>query len=344
MKEYNGMYLGIVVQNNDPEYRGRVKVYVPHIQANVYKNWYSEVSDKKFKFPGKNIQSDLEKILPELKTILPWAENAMPAVGASGTGRYNAHDSMATISDSNRSETLEPEKHQTDVEKKYRLNEEHIGESPGKVYENHKTWVSDAFTNVTDPDWMDEDNDIDSEGSWPFEDLNPGERLNGVNRPNKFAWNYRPNTYSNCAKGNFSIPNVGSHVWIFFQGGDPMYPVTFGVSYGKEDWRGIYESSDSHGGDYPGTYENMSKNERSVYDNNTETYRNKYVINQKGGALEFVNTDNREILKMTHYSGSFLEFNNQTNILFSTQNLQKLTQEDEYDTVKGFRTLTQSVI
>ena len=36
MKEYLGMYLGLVVQNNDPEYRGRVKVYVPHIQANVY--------------------------------------------------------------------------------------------------------------------------------------------------------------------------------------------------------------------------------------------------------------------------------------------------------------------
>ena len=71
MKQYNGMYLGIVVQNNDPEYRGRVKVYVPHIQANVYENWYNEITDKQFKFVGDNINSDLNKIQPELKTVLP---------------------------------------------------------------------------------------------------------------------------------------------------------------------------------------------------------------------------------------------------------------------------------
>ncbi len=55
MKNYTGMYLGIVIQNNDPEYRGRVKVYVPHIQASVYQNWFKEISDKSFKFIGENI-------------------------------------------------------------------------------------------------------------------------------------------------------------------------------------------------------------------------------------------------------------------------------------------------
>lgn len=332
MKEYNGMYLGIVVQNNDPEYRGRVKVYVPHVQANVYQNWFKEASDKSFKFIGDNIAGDLDRILPELKTVLPWAENAMPAVGTSGSGRYNAHEKVGTISDSNRIETIEQNKHQTDVEKKYKLNDEHIGEKPGKVYENHKTWVHDAFTNVTDPDFV-----VEQDQEYPFEDLPVGERLNGVNRPNKYAWSYRPSTYSNCAKGSFSIPNVGSHVWVFFQDGDALQPVVFGVMHGKEDWRGIYESNDEHGVDYPGTYENISKEEEKIYNNNTETYRNKYVINQKGGTLEFVNTDNREILKMTHYSGSFFEMNNHTNIQFAARNKQTLVQEDEYDTVKGFR-------
>ena len=327
------MYLGIVVQNNDPEYRGRVKVYVPHIQANVYQGWFKEIGDKSFKFPGINVSSDLNKIIPELKTILPWAENAMPAVGAAGSGRYNAYEEIGTISDSNRYETIDPNKHETDIEKKYKLNNEHIGEKPGKVYENHKTWVHDAFTNTTNPDKM---NDGDE---YPFENLPTGERLNGVNRPNKYAWSYRPNTYSNCAKGSFSIPNVGSHVWVFFQGGDPLQPVVFGAMHGREDWRGIYESHEEHGIDYPGTYENISKQEERIYDNNTETYRNKYVINQKGGTLEFVNTDNREILKLTHYSGSFLELNNHTNIQFATKNNQKLVQEDEYDTVKGFRNI-----
>ena len=340
MRVYNGMYLGMVIQNNDPEYRGRVKVYVPHIQANVYQDWFKEAVDRNFRFPGKNIQSDLERILPELKTVLPWAENAMPMIGAAGSGRYNAHDQVATISDSNRNETLNPnEFEQTDIEKKYKLNDEHLGESPGKVYESHNLWVHDAFTNV-------EHNDKQSEGfTWdgmndpaqlPHADLPVGERLNGVNRPNKYAYNYRPNTYSNCAKGSFSIPNVGSHVWVFFQGGDPLQPVVFGVSHGREDWRGIYDCNEEHGSDYPGTYENVSRDEERVYDVNTDTYRNKYVINQKGGSLEFINTDNREVLKMTHYSGSFLEFNNHVNIELASHNTQRLVMEDAYDTVRGF--------
>lgn len=328
MSEYTGMYLGIVVQNNDPEYRGRVKVYVPHVQANVYQNWFSEISDKSFRFMGKNIKSDLEKILPELKTVLPWAENSMPMIGATGSGRYNAHQQLGTVSDSNRNETLQPHKHQTDVQKKYKLNDEHIGESPGKVYESHETVVNDAFTNVSDPD------DPDAE---LFSELTQGDRANGVNRPNKFAYSYKPSTYSNSAKGSFSIPNVGSHVWIFFHGGDHMRPVVFGVMHGEEDWKSIYDCESNHGDDYPGAYENKSKGEEQVYDNNTETYRNKYVINQKGGVLEFVNTDNREILKMTHYSGSFMEFNNHTNIQLAVRNNQRLVQEDDYDTVKGFR-------
>ena len=324
------MYLGIVVQNNDPEFRGRVKVYVPHIQANVYQGWYKEITNKNFKFLGKNIQSDLEKILPELKTVLPWAENSMPMIGATGSGRYNAHDKVGTISDSNRNETLKPNTHvQTEIEKKYKLNPEHIGEKPGKVYESHSTWVNDAFTNTQSPD----------DNSGDFAELETGDRLNGVNRPNKYAYNYQPNTYSNQAKGGFSIPNVGSHVWVFFQWGDPLRPVVFGVSYGQEDWKGIYDCQDEHGMDYPGTFENISRDEERVYDNNTETYRNKYVINQKGGTLEFVNTDNRELLKMTHYSGSFIEFNNHTNIEFATRNTQRLVQEDEYDTVNGFRNM-----
>lgn len=342
MEQYNGMYLGIVVQNNDPEYRGRTKVYVPHVQANVYTNWYKELTNKNFRFMGVNIQSDLEKILPELKTILPWAENSMPLIGATGSGRYNAYDHVGTVSDSNRNETIRPNKHvQTDVEKKYKLNEQHVGESPGKVYESHNTWVADAFTNTEIHDKQDgfEWGDENEPEDLPYNDLPAGERLNGVNRPNVYAHQYKPSTYSNCAKGSFSIPNVGSHVWVFFQGGDALQPVVFGAMHGKEDWRGIYDSKQEHGTDYPGTYENVNENEEPVFDINTETYRNKYVINQKGGTLEFVNTDNREILKMTHYSGSFLEFNNHTNIQFASNNSQRLVQEDYYDTVRGFRNI-----
>ena len=38
-REYLGNYLGIVVQNNDPLKKGRVKVFIPHLSATLYENW-----------------------------------------------------------------------------------------------------------------------------------------------------------------------------------------------------------------------------------------------------------------------------------------------------------------
>ena len=314
IKKYLGNYLGIVVQNNDPDQRGRIKIYVPHISATVYKNWNEVNSDKNYKFIGENIDSDLTKIIGELRQILPWAECAAPLVGGSSSGRYNAHFKRGTISDAARidetEETDEPEG------TKFELNRDGIGEKPGHIYEVNDLRVNDAYGDVSVS--------------------NTGDIQTGVpNQLNKHSYNYTPSTYSNRAKGSFSVPNVGGHVWVFFEGGDPMSPVYFATSFGNEDWKGIYDvEADDHGIDYPGAYENK---EDINYNHNTETYRNKFVINQKGGTLEFVNTDNREILKMTHYSGSFKEFNNHTSIEFASQNDQKLVQADQFLTVRGHR-------
>ena len=313
MKKYHGNYLGIIVQNNDPEQRGRVKIWVPHISANVYENWYQVKEDKEFKFVGQNIKSSLNDIIEPLKEILPWAECALPLVGSGGYGRYNNHGEIGTISDSNRYDTIEPDEDYTKT--KYSLNEDGIGESPGRKYESSDLCLNDAFTSSQDG------------------------VLNGTSRPNKYSYNYRPSTYSNKAKGSFSIPNVGAHVWVFHEDGDIGSPVFFALAHDQNSWGGIYDTDDNeqHGVDYPGAYENVSKNDEPIYDNNTETYRNKYVLNQKGGTLEIVNTDNREILKMTHFSGSFKEFNNHTNTELATKNDQKLVLEDQYLTVNGYK-------
>ena len=58
-QKYNSNYIGIVIQNNDPKGKGRIKVYVPHVSPTVYKRWNELSEDKKFKFLGKNIDSDL---------------------------------------------------------------------------------------------------------------------------------------------------------------------------------------------------------------------------------------------------------------------------------------------
>lgn len=307
-QKFYGNYLGIVIQNNDPEKAGKVKVWIPHISPSVYEKWDNSNEDKKFRFAGKNIDSDLSDIIDDLKNILPWSICAAPLNGSNSSGRYHANDDTATISDSNNKEDL---LYKEDfVKTKYGLNDDGIGEKPARKYEIEDLKISDAFVNA---------------GDIPFE--------NG----NKYGYNYTPTSYSNSAKGSFGVPNVGSHVWVFFDDGDPMRPVYFAVSYGQEDWKSIYENSEENGQDYPGTFENKNASLQEQSDHNTTTYRNKYVINQKGGTLEVVNTDNREILKLTHYSGSFKEFSNYVNTEFAVNNDQKLVQNDQFLTVKGHK-------
>ena len=311
-KKYLGNYVGIVIQNNDPERSGKVKVFIPHITATVYKKWVEEKTDKMFSFLGANIQSVLTNtssldasqkqqvnvILDELKQILPWAHFAAPIVGESTSGRFNNYNNFASISDSNFYSTFSQTTTAVDE----------MAGKPGSLYEKAKYKLNDAFTNAGD----------------------------NINRPNPLAYEYVPSTYSNRAKGSFGIPAVGSHVWVFFREGFPTMPVYFAAVFGTDDWKGIYDSYNNGGIDYPGTFENKS-DAQTEYNNNVETYRNKYVLNQKGGSIEITNTDLKENLKFTHYSGSFKEFNNQANIELATNNDQKLVLNDQYETVRGFK-------
>ena len=307
---YTGIYVGVVVQNNDPEHRGRVKVYVPHVNAAVYEKWYNVKQNKSFRFVGRNIDSDLGDILSDLKNILPWADQASPIGGQSATGRYNAYTDAGSVSDTNTlTNFTSPSGH---VAGKYSLNNDGIGESPARKYETEQMRLNDAFSSA----------DYGNE--------------TGVKRPNKYSYNYRPSSYSNSAKGVFGVPNVGAHVWCFFHEGDPNNPIYFAAAFGQQDWESVFGNTDVDGVDYPGAYENQNNSDAQAQDINIETYRNKFLINQKGGTLEFVNTDNREILKMTHYSGSFKEFNNHTTVELAARNDQKLVLSDQYLTVNGY--------
>ena len=323
--KYYGNYLGIVVQNNDPLKRGRVKVFVPHISPTVYNKWVETGKDKCFKFLGKNVYSDLSDVHDELKKILPWAEIAAPLAGESGSGRFNAHFNVGTISDSsnirqafNSADNCEIDYSKTN---EYSQNLDNIGEKPGFIYDVSYYKLKDAFA---DP------------------------QENNANNVNVFTYNYTPECYSNCAKGAFPVLNVGAHVWVFFNNGDPLKPVIFGTSYGSDDWGSIFgiantegtqlSAAPDEGMDYPGAFENAALSGSEVgYDINTDTYRNKYVLNQKGGTIAIVNTDNREMLKFTHYSGSFKEFNNHTTIELATNNDQKLVLGDSFLTIRGSR-------
>ena len=55
MKQFLGNYVGIVIQNDDPERAGKIKVFVPHVSASVYKKWVEKPNNKRFKFLGANM-------------------------------------------------------------------------------------------------------------------------------------------------------------------------------------------------------------------------------------------------------------------------------------------------
>lgn len=311
MKKFYGNYVGIVIQNDDPERCGKVKVFVPHITASVYKKWVENKNNKRFRFPGGNLDQTIQQtltgegfnqtehlsqIIEDLKLVLPWAHCAAPLTSEDSSGRYNSYNDFAGISDSNFYST-------------FSQSTSSAADTPGKAglfYE--KNGLADAFTS---------------------QDKN-------INRPNPLSYEYTPSTYSNKAKGSFGIPAVGSHVWVFFREGNPTLPVYFAVAFGSSDWKGIYDTYANPGIDYPETFENKSP-ASTDYNTNVETYRNKYVLNQKGGTIEIVNTDLNEKVKLTHYSGSFKEFNNQANIELATGNDQKLVLNDSYETVRGFK-------
>lgn len=297
MKKYYGNHLGIVIQNNDPDKAGKIKVFVPHISSTIYNNWIKKSENKALKFIGNNIDEDLTEILDDLKRITPWADCAAPLVGESASGRFNNFNLTGSVSDSNFLDTVTSATSALTGE----------GAAPSNFYDE-TIRVSDAFNDAS---------------------------MN-VNRPNPLSYEYKPNGYSNEAKGAFCIPSVGAHVWVFFREGNPNFPVYFAASFGQSDWQGIYESQNEPGLDYPGTYENKNAS-ITEYNNNVDAYRNKYVINQKGGTLEFVNSDLNEKVRLTHYSGSFKEMNNQTSVELNSKNKQGLTLNDSYDTVRGFR-------
>ena len=327
MQKLETIYLGIVVQNNDPEYRGRVKVWVPYANATVYNKWNALKEDKSFKFPGTNIESDLSSIIEELKDDLPWAEQVSPLVGAVASGVYNSNSDTATVSDApfefslsavNTSPTL-PE---------LQLNLEGIGEKPGFVYQKYGT-ISAT---------QEEAEEQSSTTTLPV-DAFTNTAATYANQLNQYGNSYQPSTYSNAAKGLFAVPNVGAHVWVMFLDGMPSYPIYFGASFGADDFNSIFKTESDAYQDYPQTYENVNKSGPQDITGQTPIYRNKMVLNQRGAAIEIISTTDRERFKVTHFAGGFLELNNKFNSIFSPKNLQLLTLRDKFETINGHNNL-----
>jgi hypothetical protein len=83
-----GNHIGIVINQDEPEYRGRVQIFIPYLTNTVYKGWNESLKNKKFKNIGGG--GDLTpELVEELRKVLPWAECAAPIFGGGTSATHN---------------------------------------------------------------------------------------------------------------------------------------------------------------------------------------------------------------------------------------------------------------
>jgi hypothetical protein len=97
---YGGLYKGIIIDTNSE--LGLVKCFVPEIYGydiNDIVSLDQLIPSFVYKFPGKNIQSNLDrKTLDQIKNI-PWARISGPIIGDCSPGRYIPEIDAATVGD-----------------------------------------------------------------------------------------------------------------------------------------------------------------------------------------------------------------------------------------------------
>lgn len=325
-----GFFRGIVVQNNDPERRGRVKIFIPAFSPHIYDQWLRSLKEdtqgevaftnKKFRYSqGSNINKvnctdedrpSLRQIAEEAKKVLEWAEQASCLFGAGTSGLYGQEVDKCTISDASTDGRFPSSNNvQCSTANAGSVNVDNVDEKAGYKYEidDPSTDLQDGFVSV------------------------PEDKMPEINA---FAKVYKPSTYSNKTKGIFTIPNVGATVWVFFENGDVMRPVYFAYSYDKSDWQSIYEVGSTNGPDYPGAFENAKNN----FDNQ-KIKKGKTVFNSKAGAIEFIDTDEYEQIKITQAGGSFIQLSNKAAVYYVDKNEQKLVAGDQFETINQIKNL-----
>jgi hypothetical protein len=101
MKKYYGNYLGICINNADPQFRGRVQIFIPNIMPALYKKWNQDGKDITITGVGDNVQGGIpSEVIEDLKKILPWAEAASPIMGGSAPGTLTSNVAASTSSTS----------------------------------------------------------------------------------------------------------------------------------------------------------------------------------------------------------------------------------------------------
>lgn len=98
MTGFYNVYVGIVVNNIDPENKGRVQVYISSLGPSLI----CEKNGKgaKYRITGTKYGSLTDQDIKVLKKVLPWSYTLSPVIGGSSIARYNPKEEIATMSKS----------------------------------------------------------------------------------------------------------------------------------------------------------------------------------------------------------------------------------------------------
>jgi len=296
-EKHYGFFRGIVTQNNDPERRGRVKIAIPEFSSQISRHLDVPADTYQTRFVGgSNIESFLSKdIIEQYNQVLMWAEQASPLFAGGTAGVYDAKNAVATVGEGHRGTLREP------------LGEESItpsGESVSPKAAMSTNAIPGGFGEGHKTGMCDVYND-----------------------------SLAPSPINNATKGLFSVPRVGSQVWVFFENGSLDRPVYIAYAFDKQDWNSVMNPQGSNPSlHYPAGAENMPDEEPFFFTGQT-------VLNSKAGSIEFIETDDFEKIKVSHYSGSFYEIGNHVTAEVSVENKIIVVNQEETHTVKGDRGL-----
>jgi hypothetical protein len=95
-----GNHLGMVVNTNDPENRGRVQVFIPHLSTTLFKDWNNRENLSDIQFRNTTELASLG-VLNKLKQILPWAEAAVPIFGGATSVTSNSSSGNIAVNNTN---------------------------------------------------------------------------------------------------------------------------------------------------------------------------------------------------------------------------------------------------
>jgi hypothetical protein len=138
---------------------------------------------------------------------------------------------------------------------------------------------------------------------------------------------------NNMAKGVFSYPAPGALLWVFFQDGNPLFPVYFAANYGAAEWQSAYRYG-SPGPSYQpeGTAENPATSQGGIMN-----------LNGVGG-LRWENTDHptdhtqsQKSISLFGEDGSNMFMGKGYHQIFSKYDRRDQVEGDRFQTTLGYK-------